>query len=181
MKAQSSARSLISPALLALLPILAAGCERSAEQQGGRGSTTPTYQRDEVKPLDRGDEPVRIGELGPNFPACYAMARLRERVVTEAVPVRSSPSEQGRETARMPLDRQFFICTRSHDQRWFAIVWDPATGASPQCGVSRPLTSRREYGGPCESGWIPSALVRLESGIIHDVPVPAAIPDTPSR
>lgn len=175
MKAQSGARPLV---LMALLAIAASGCDRSQEQQAGRGSTTPTYERAEVKPLERGDEPVRIGELGPNFPACYAMARLRERVVTEAVPVRSAPSEQGRETARMPLDRQFFICARSHDQGWFGIVWDNAAGASPDCGVSRPLTSRRDYGGPCESGWIPSALVRLESGIIHDT-LPAGEPPAP--
>ena len=100
------------------------------------------------------------------------MARFRDRVVAdgEAVPVRAAPFEQARETARMAASAQFFICTRSHDQRWFAIVWHEGEGASRTCGVSQPVSARRDYGGPCESGWIPSALVRLESGILHREP-----------
>lgn len=169
MKAQRRA------AILLLLPLAlaAAACEPDG-QGASQGSTTPAYQRAEAEPLRPEPLPVRIGELGRSFPACYAMARLRERVVTEPVPVRSAPSEQGAETERMALGTQFFICTRSHDQRWFAIVWDEAAGASPACGVSRPVTARQDYRGPCKSGWIPSALVRLESGIIHEPPAPEA-------
>ena len=161
MKAQFGA----SPLLL-LLAAIAAGCDPH-EPPPSKGSSTPAYERAEVHPLVPGQVPVRVGELGPSFPACYAMARFRERVVTEPVAVRAAPSEQAEETARIAPGGQFFICNRSHDQRWFAIVWDAAEGASRSCGVSLPLSSRRDYDGPCESGWIPSALVRLESGIIH--------------
>lgn len=164
MKAQLAAILLAGAAL--------AGCDPPDSPAGG-GSTTPAVVRAPATELDPGERPVTIGELGPNFPACYAMARFRDRVVSqdEAVPVRAAPFDQARETARLPASAQFFICTRTHDQRWFAVVWDEAEGASRRCGVSQPVNARRDYGGPCRSGWIPSALVRLESGILHREPV----------
>jgi len=158
-----------------LLAAAAAACEGPGEPPAGQGSTTPAYERASDKALAAGDVAVRIGELGPNFPACYAIARFRDRVVAseQAVPVRAAPSEQARETARMPAAAQFFICTRSHNQRWFAVVWHDSEGASRSCGVSQPASARRDYAGPCNSGWIPSALVRLESGILDREPVQA--------
>ena len=160
--------------------IMLAACDSGREPPPSQGATTPGIDRasDESSALNPAEVPVRIGELGPNFPACYAMARFRDRVVgqAEAVPVRAAPFEQGRQTARIAANGQFFICTRSHDQRWFAIVWDNAEGASRRCAVSRPVPSRRDYDGPCQSGWIPSALVRLESGILHaDAPAANSI------
>ncbi|HEX9931987.1 MAG TPA: hypothetical protein VGB08_04020 [Allosphingosinicella sp.] len=161
-----------SAALAALLFAAAACDEVAGPQAAGGGSTTPRYERAADAGLTPGDMPVRIGELGPNFPACYAMARFRDRVVAEneAVPVRAAPFDQARETTRLAASAQFFICTRSHDQRWLAAVWDEAEGASPDCGVSQPVSARRDYGGPCRSGWIPATLVRFESGIIHRDP-----------
>ena len=162
-------------AAILLAAIGAAACDPGEPAAGG-GATTPAYERvaGDTQP-DPGARPVTIGELGPNFPACYAMARFRDRVVAqgEAIPVRAAPFDQARETARLAPAAQFFICTRTHDQRWFAVVWDEAEGASRRCGVSQPVSARRDYSGPCESGWIPSALVRLESGILHRDPQPA--------
>ncbi|HEX8644700.1 MAG TPA: hypothetical protein VF702_12390 [Allosphingosinicella sp.] len=156
------------PLLLAAIAV--AGCDQAHEPPPSQGSTTPAYERAEVRPLVPEELPVRIGELGPNFAACNAVGRFRERAVTEPVPVRAAPFEQARETARIAPGGQFFICTRSHDQRWFAIVWDAASGAGPSCGVSRPVSRGRDYAGPCKSGWIPSVLVRLESGIVEAGP-----------
>jgi hypothetical protein len=154
-----------------LLLLAAAGCEGSTDPGPSEGSTTPGYERGEKEAeLERTERKVRIGELGPNFPACYAIARFRDRVLADGqpVPVRAAPSEQAQEKGRIAAAGQFFICTRSHDQRWFAIVWHEAEGASRSCGVSTPLPSRSDYSGPCNSGWIPSALARLESGMRHD-------------
>ncbi len=145
--------------------------------RGTRGSTTPAYERSaEAGQVGPGRVPVRIGEVGVNFPACYAMARFRDRVVAEdeAVAVRAAPFDQARVTARLPAPARFFICTRSHDQRWFAIVWDEAEGASRRRGVSQPVAQRRDYPGPCRSGWIPSAVVLLESGTLHTNPADAS-------
>lgn len=181
MKAQRTRLALI---FLAPAAVSLSGCEGSTEPGPSQGSTTPGYERvEETEQFNRTEQKVRIGELGSNFPACYAMARFRDRVVgdAEALPVRAAPSEQAAETARIAADGQFFICTRSHDQRWFAIVWHDAEGASRSCGVSTPVSSRRDYAGPCNSGWIQSALVRLESGIQHPEPVPPSAPGNASN
>ena len=170
MKAQSGAP------LLLLLAAAAAGCDPH-QPKPSQGSTTPAYERvAEERALDPGERPVTIGELGPNFPACYAMARFRDRVVSEdeAVAVRAAPSEQARETARLAASAQFFICTRSHDQRWFAVVWHDGEGASRSCGVSQPVSARRDYPGPCRSGWVSSAFVKLIAG--NDQPDPNRLP-----
>jgi hypothetical protein len=151
----------------AAFALAAAGCDPGGGSAPSQGSTTPAYERAEVRPLEPGRVPVRVGENGPSFPACYGMARFRERVVTEPVPVRAAPSDQAEEIARIAPGGRFFLCSRSHDQRWLAIVWHAAEGASRSCGVSRPSSARRDYEGPCESGWIPSALVHLESRIVH--------------
>lgn len=164
-------------AMLLLLAGAAAGCDGNGEPPPSRGATTPEYERVEEQGslMAEAETPVRVGELGPNFPACYAMARFRDRVVTEGqtVAVRAAPFEEARETGRIASDGQFFICTRSHDQRWLAVIWDEAAGASRSCGVSQPVQTRRDYDGPCKSGWIQSALVRVESGIQH--------PDAPAE
>jgi hypothetical protein len=174
MKAQRTRLARLAAVIL-LAPAAAAlsGCEGSTDPGPSQGSTTPEYERAQnAAGLARSEQKVRVGELGPNFPACYAMARFRDRVVEEGqpVPVRAAPSDQAEESGRIAADGQFFICTRSHDQRWFAVVWHDIDGASRSCGVSTPLPARRDYQGPCESGWIPSALVRLESGIRHAEP-----------
>jgi hypothetical protein len=176
MKAQlASILPVLAVAALAGGALATAACDGPGQPETGRGSTTPAYERVNEKALAPGAVPVRVGELGQNFPACYAMARFRDRVLAEgeAIAVRAAPFEQAREIGRIAADGQFFICTRSHDQRWFAIVWHEAEGASRSCGVSVPASVRRDYDGPCRSGWIPSAPVRLESGILHEVPTQA--------
>ena len=155
--------------------LLLAACDGGGEPPPpSPGATTPAYERVKEAPslLDEAETPVRIGELGPNFPACYAMGRFRDRVVEEGQPVavRAAPFDQAQERGRIAADGQFFLCTRSHDQRWLAVVWDEAAGASRSCGVSAPVSGRRDHQGPCRSGWVPSALVRLESGIRHKEP-----------
>jgi hypothetical protein len=44
------------------------------------------------------------------------------------------------------------------------IVYEEAGTLSPTCGVSSPVTSRRDYDGPCRSGWVSSAFVKLIAG-----------------
>ncbi len=110
--------------------------------------------------------PVRIGELGPNFNACNAAGTSRhlDAAAGERLQVRAAPFDTAAETGAIPAGARFFICARSHDQRWLGVVYDEAGALSPACGVSRPVTSRRGYEGPCRSGWISSAFVRQIAG-----------------
>jgi hypothetical protein len=164
-------------AALFLVPILLAGCgERAANNAGAGGSTTPPYVRDDSDPslLNETIVPVRVGELGPNFAACNARGATRDRGTAAPVPVRAAPFEQAGEIARLDPGADFFICARTQDERWFGIVYDEGGHATDRCGVDGPIAARRDYLGPCAAGWVPSARVRLVSGVARQLPAPAA-------
>lgn len=108
--------------------------------------------------------PVRIGELGPNFRACSAAGTTRSLKSGEALTVRSAPFENAGETGGVAERARFFICTRSHDQKWFGIVFDEDGTLARRCAVSEPVTRRRDYDGPCRSGWVQSAFVKVIAG-----------------
>lgn len=158
---------------LILLPLLLTGCgERAPENEGRQGSTTPPYVRDDsdASLLNEAVTPVRIGELGPNFAACNGRGATRDRAPGGPVPVRSTPYEPAAAIDQLQPGSQFFICSRTHDQRWFGIVYDQGGAAAERCGVSGPVPARRDYRGPCAAGWVASARVRLVSGVPHQLP-----------
>lgn len=159
-----------------LLGLTIAGCGERAADVNAQGSTTPPYVRaeDNSTVLRETVTPVRIGEAGPNFAACTARGAVRERTGADAVPVRSAPFEANEEIDYLEPGAEFFICARTHDQRWFGIVYDSGGQAAARCGVSVPVAARRSYGGPCAAGWVPSARVRLISGIPHQLAAPPA-------
>lgn len=163
----------------AILPLLLlGGCGERAADPNAQGSTTPPYVRAEANALalDETVMPVRIGELGPNFAACNARGAVRERVAGGPVPVRSAPFEPAAEIDRLTVGGEFFICSRTHDQRWFGIVYDEGGQATERCGVSAPIPARRSYSGPCAAGWVAAARIRLVSGVPHQLP-PASPPN----
>jgi len=152
---------------LLLLPILLLpGCD-DQPVANGYGSTTPRYERpaESKSNLDTAVVPVRVGELGRNFAACNAQGEVRERATNGTMPVRAAPFEQAQQKGQLPPGSTFFICSRSIDQRWFGIVYDANGRAGGTCGVSAPINGRQDYEGPCDSGWVASAQVRLISGV----------------
>jgi hypothetical protein len=116
-------------------------------------------------------QPVRVGELGANFDACNAAGTTRHVAAGQTLAVRSAPFDSAAESGSVPAGSRFFVCTRSLDQKWFGIVYDEAGRLDEACGVARPVASRRNYEGPCRSGWVSSAFVKLISGV---EPAPAA-------
>ena len=152
----------------AILPLLLIGACRGETplDQDGQGSTTPPYVRAETDNPLLSDTvtPVRVGELGPNFAACNARGTTRERVAGGEAPVRAAQFEQAQQIDQLAPGANFFICSRTHDQRWFGIVYDQGGQASERCGVSSPVPERRTYSGPCATGWVPSSRIRLVAG-----------------
>ncbi len=157
---------------LILSTLALAGCgERVPQNDSGQGSTTPPYVRTESRPLaaDRA-QPVRIGEMGANFAACNARGTTRDRFSGGPVAVRAAPYEQDEAIDRLQPGADFFICSRTHDQRWFGIVYDEGGRAAERCGVTRPAPAAVNYRGPCAAGWVASAEVRLEPGTRIEAP-----------
>jgi hypothetical protein len=148
---------------LALLSLVAlAGCGETTPSDAVSGSTTPAYQRvqDDESPVGGLQTPVRIGELGPNFPACSTRGTTRRTIGSgDSIPVRAAPFDNAETVEELPAGSGFFICSRSLDQKWFGIVFAEGDGG-PDCGVTRPVSSRRDYEGPCRTGWVPSVAVK---------------------
>jgi hypothetical protein len=82
----------------------------------------------------------------------------------KTLPVRAAPFDDAAETGAIPAGKRFFICSRSHNQKWLAVVYDESGTLAERCGVSTPSTTRRVYEGPCRSGWVASPFVRLVAG-----------------
>jgi hypothetical protein len=173
-------------AALLLATLALAGCgERRPNPGGVEGSTTPPLVRDEsdATVLGQVETPVRVGELGPSFAACHAHGAVRRRGPAQPLVVRAAPFERAGEIDRLGPDAEFHVCARSQDERWFGIVYDEGGRASPRCGVDAPAPQRRTYLGPCAAGWVPSARVRLLSGVGRggDSPAPPAGPAAAER
>jgi hypothetical protein len=121
-------------------------------------------ERGEPAPVTVDSVPVRIGELGASFNACSAAGTTRNLAEGGSLPVRAAPFDAAEETGTIPAGTRFFVCTRSHDQDWMGVVFHDGGTLDPSCGVSGPVTARRNYEGPCRSGWVSSAFVKLVAG-----------------
>jgi hypothetical protein len=144
-----------------LLALMLASCGEPATVAERSDADNRSPAEDVVTPAPRA---VRVGELGPNFAACSAAGTTRNLKPGEALPVRSAPFEYAGDSGSVPAPGRFFICTRSLDQKWFGIVFDEGGGLAERCGVAEPLTRRRDYDGPCRSGWVQSAFVKVIAG-----------------
>jgi hypothetical protein len=147
------------PVILLCLGLAACGEPATVANRSADTEAAP-----EAAAVTPGSRSVRIGELGTNFRACSAAGTTRNLKAGEALPVRSAPFDNAGETGRVAGGARFFICTRTHDQKWFGIVFDETGSLAERCGVSEPVTRRRDYEGPCRSGWVQSAFVKVIAG-----------------
>lgn len=151
--------------LAALAPFALSGCgeavqdDHYANDAKNRAAPLPA-----PRPPLKQVVPVRVGEMGPSFEACAGAGTTRNIEGGKSLPVRAAPFDDAAETGGIAAGQRFFICTRSHNQKWLAVVYDESGTLSGQCGVSSPSTTRRVYDGPCRSGWVASAFVRLVAG-----------------
>ncbi|MEA3389506.1 hypothetical protein [Sphingobium sp. CCH11-B1] len=161
-----------APALILPILLLAPGCSRSNDiYEELPNSSLAGAPRDEV-PESRMDapvsRPVTIGEDGPRLDACGALGQIT-RVGGQGLSLRSAPFADAKELARLEEGRRTWICTRSLDQKWLGVVVQPVPRVGPtddaaDCGVSTPVDRKQPYAGPCPSGWVSSAYVRLIAG-----------------
>ena len=128
-------------------------------------SANPTGRAPRIN-SDPGERPVRIGEGGPRFDACQAVGRVTGLRSAE-LDVLVAPFDSAKRKDGLAAGRLVYICSRSHDQQWLGVVYTPAVAegaATMECGVSSPVRSKRNYDGPCKSGWVESTFVKLVAG-----------------
>ncbi len=133
----------------------------------------PRQDMAEARLEERLARPVTIGEDGPRLDACGALGQVT-RVGPKGLALRTAPFEDARETARLAEGDRAYICTRSLDQKWLGVVLPPpalaekgaanASGPAMDCGVTSPVDRKQPYDGPCRSGWVSSAAIRLIAG-----------------
>ncbi|GLV28890.1 hypothetical protein TomTYG75_14110 [Sphingobium sp. TomTYG75] len=105
--------------------------------------------------------PVIIGEDGPRLDACAAMGQA-VRVGAQGLAIRAAPFAEAQEVGRLAEGARALVCTRSLDQKWLGVVVVPQ--APTDCGLSEPVDRKQAYAGPCLSGWVSSASIRLVAG-----------------
>jgi len=149
------------PRPLLLLAFVLASCGEPAKVANRSAEAEQAAGQDVLTAAAR---PVRVGELGPNFRACGAAGTTRNLRPGEPLAVRAAPFDNSAQTGSVAGGARFFVCTRSHDQKWFGIVFDEAGALADRCGVAEPVTRRQDYAGPCRSGWVQSAFVKLVAG-----------------
>ncbi|MFC4595383.1 MULTISPECIES: hypothetical protein [Sphingobium] len=101
--------------------------------------------------------PVTIGEDGPRLDPCGAMGQA-VRVGARGLAIRAAPFAEAQEVARLAEGGRAYVCTRSLDQKWLGVVVEDTTR---DCGLSEPAERKQSYEGPCLSGWVSSASMRL--------------------
>lgn len=107
---------------------------------------------------------VKIGLDGPRFDACASFGE-----VTNLNPqgdnylsVRAAPSSVAEETDRLSPGNGFAMCQKVGD--WFGIIYPPQDSENVTCGTGSPVSSKRDYAGPCQSGWVNENFVVLVAG-----------------
>lgn len=140
---------------------IASACTR----QPPSGNDADLYQANSAV-LTPGVQAVRIGEVGPSYPACASSGTVVN--VSPAgetyLPLRAAPFAEADEVARIGEGARMFLCSRSLDQRWQGVVVPPADAPATDCGVTASLPAARAYDGPCKSGWVPTSFVRPVAG-----------------
>jgi hypothetical protein len=160
-------------AAAAVLPLAACG---EPIRDDHYSNAAATAERPASAPVQQ-TRAVRVGELGPSFDACATAGTTRNLKAGESLPVRAAPFDSAAETGGVPSGTRFFVCARSHDQKWLGIVYDESGTLAEACGVSSPSTQRRDYEGPCRSGWVAAAFVRLVAGAEQPPAANQAAPD----
>jgi len=166
-------RSLLA---LSLLGLATTACSESTEVSDDLPESSaylenPTGRAERVEG-DPSAKPVRIGEGGPRFAACQSIGEVGSHV-SGSLPVLSAPFDAAEKKDSVIAGQRVYICTRSIDQQWYGIVYDkpaaalddatPAQGPG-DCGVSAPVRAKRNYDGPCDSGWVESIYIVLVAG-----------------
>ena len=113
----------------------------------------------------RRDVPVIVGE-DASLDACGSWAEVSglNPAGDGFLAVRGGPGADYAMRDRLREGDAFFVCGMSRDGKWVSVVYPRAGQTSDACGVSSALPKAHAYRGPCASGWVHAAWVRILAG-----------------
>ncbi len=120
-----------------------------------------------TEPATMAERPVQIGFDGPRFDACPGFGRVTNLNSSGdgTLSVRSAPAGSAEEVDQLEAGRGVSMCQKIGD--WFGVVYapEPDEDEGPvDCGTGSPVSSVREYEGPCRSGWVNEDYIKLFAG-----------------
>jgi len=147
--------------------LLAAGCAEPAQNNPNRseGLTSSEGPRSAAPDGSKvSPRPVQIGFDGPRFDACagYGEVKPLNPAGDNYLAVRAAPSINADEIDRLTSGTGLSMCQQVGD--WIGVVYAPDQEEPVQCGTSSPVSSKREYEGPCKSGWVNENYITLVAG-----------------
>jgi hypothetical protein len=111
------------------------------------------------------DVPVIVGEQ-EDLDACGSWAEVSglNPKGDGFLAVRGGPGTDHALRDRLREGDGFFVCGMSSNGKWLAIVYPRAGQTADACEVSGAVPKAHAYRGPCASGWVNAAWVRILAG-----------------
>jgi hypothetical protein len=148
---------------LLTLAMMASACSDLTQQPNYEPENTVLAPSGHVEAAGRESDgqPIRVGESGPRFPACSSTGQVVGASQEDPLEVRNAPFERSQLIDALSNGQKLYICMNSLDRKWFGVIYAREGQELAECGVARPTKVAGEYSGPCHSGWVSSAFIRL--------------------
>lgn len=97
-----------------------------------------------------------------NTDACSTLAMVTNlgEGKDEFLAVKAAPNLKATRTDKLLKNQSVWICEEQKD--WYGIVY--TQDEKKDCGVTKAIKDKKEYGGPCKSGWVSKKYVEPQAG-----------------
>lgn len=106
---------------------------------------------------------IQYGSEDGEFDACPTLGHVEglSQGPDGFLAVKEAPDLKAIRTDKLVNKRKLWICETSKDGNWFGIVYPEK---EEDCGVTKGISPRKDYQGPCKSGWVSKKYVVIDAG-----------------
>lgn len=108
-------------------------------------------------------KPIRIGTNGADMDSCASYGEVTglDPDGDNYLSVRDAPSTKVKERDRLDPGQGVHVCAESNG--WYGVVYDK-DDEQRDCGTDSPVSTERNYTGPCAQGWVSNKFVTITAG-----------------